>query len=168
MATASTTWRSALRWPTRTGARTPARSTWSTAATAWPHARTWRGWAAPACVRRSLRQGQGLREPHQLEARHGCEEAQEEKEVQPRWALASRAVAKYDEQVARALAGAHNTARVAHGTPDYVRVGAGLGSAFVWALLDLADAIRAHGQGADGGALEQRPPQQPPPTTERF
>jgi hypothetical protein len=54
-------------------------------------------------------------------------------------------VAKYDEQVARALAGAHNTARVAHGTPDYVRVGAGLGSAFVWALLDLADAIRTHG-----------------------
>jgi hypothetical protein len=54
-------------------------------------------------------------------------------------------MAKYDEQVARALAGAHNTARVAHGTPDYVRVGAGLGSAFVWALLDLADAIRTHG-----------------------
>lgn len=54
-------------------------------------------------------------------------------------------MAKYDEQVARALAGAHNTARVAHGTPDYVRVGAGLGSAFVWALLDLADAIRAAG-----------------------
>ena len=52
-------------------------------------------------------------------------------------------MAKYDEQVARALAGAHNTARVAHSTPDYVRVGAGLGSAFVWALLDLADAIRA-------------------------
>jgi hypothetical protein len=68
-------------------------------------------------------------------------------------------VAKYDEQVARALAGAHNTARVAHGTPDYVRVGAGLGSAFVWALLDLADAIRAHGQGAGTGqAVEQRPP----------
>jgi hypothetical protein len=52
-------------------------------------------------------------------------------------------VSKYDEQVARALAGAHNTARVAHNTPDYVRVAAGLGSAFVWALLDLADAIRA-------------------------
>jgi hypothetical protein len=51
-------------------------------------------------------------------------------------------MAKYDEQVARALAGAHNTARVARGTPDYVRVGAGIGSAFVWALLDLADAIR--------------------------
>jgi hypothetical protein len=74
-------------------------------------------------------------------------------------------VAKYDEQVARALAGAHNTARVAHGTPDYVRVGAGLGSAFVWALLDLADAIRAHGQGATARAeLERRPPPQPPPT----
>ncbi|GAC1323338.1 MAG: hypothetical protein NVSMB25_19540 [Thermoleophilaceae bacterium] len=51
-------------------------------------------------------------------------------------------MAKYDEQVARALAGAHNAARVAHSGPDYVRVGAGLGSAFVWALLDLADAIR--------------------------
>jgi hypothetical protein len=74
-------------------------------------------------------------------------------------------VAKYDEQVARALAGAHNTARVAHGTPDYVRVGAGLGSAFVWALLDLADAIRAHGQtAAVRSELERRPPQQPPPT----
>ena len=72
-------------------------------------------------------------------------------------------MAKYDEQVARALAGAHNTARVAHGTPDYVRVGAGLGSAFVWALLDLADAIRAHGQGeaAAGGELAQRPPTPP-------
>jgi hypothetical protein len=68
-------------------------------------------------------------------------------------------VAKYDEQVARALAGAHNTARVAHGTPDYVRVGAGLGSAFVWALLDLADAIRAHGQPAQAGQqVERRPP----------
>ena len=78
-------------------------------------------------------------------------------------------MAKYDEQVARALAGAHNTARVAHGTPDYVRVGAGLGSAFVWALLDLADAIRAHGQGPGaGGQLESRPPQQPPPPTEHF
>jgi len=73
-------------------------------------------------------------------------------------------VAKYDEQVARALAGAHNTARVAHGTPDYVRVGAGLGSAFVWALLDLADAIRAHGHGPSGtDAIERRPPTQPPP-----
>ena len=72
-------------------------------------------------------------------------------------------MAKYDEQVARALAGAPHTARVAHGTPDYVRVGAGLGSAFVWALLDLADAIRAHGQGMPpAGGLEQRPPQQPP------
>jgi hypothetical protein len=68
-------------------------------------------------------------------------------------------VAKYDEQVARALAGAHNTARVAHGTPDYVRVGAGLGSAFVWALLDLADAIRTHGQNLPpGAAIERRPP----------
>jgi hypothetical protein len=54
-------------------------------------------------------------------------------------------VGKYDEQVARALAGAHNTARVAHQTPEYVRVAAGLGSAFVWALLDLADAIRSTG-----------------------
>jgi hypothetical protein len=60
-------------------------------------------------------------------------------------------MAKYDEQVARALAGAHNTARVARATPDFVRVGAGLGSAFVWALLDLADAIRAHGGGASSG-----------------
>ena len=60
-------------------------------------------------------------------------------------------MAKYDEQVSRALAGAHNTARVAHSTPDYVRVGAGLGSAFVWALLDLADAIRAHGGATSGG-----------------
>ena len=68
-------------------------------------------------------------------------------------------MAKYDEQVARALAGAHNTARVAHGTPDYVRVGAGLGSAFVWALLDLADAIRSHGQcAATGQQVERRPP----------
>ena len=73
-------------------------------------------------------------------------------------------MAKYDEQVARALAGAHNTARVAHGTPDYVRVGAGLGSAFVWALLDLADAIRTHGgAGPSGGELEPRPPAPPPP-----
>ena len=55
---------------------------------------------------------------------------------------------KYDEQVARALSGAHNTARVAHQTPEYVRVAAGLGSAFVWALLDLADAIRSTGPGA--------------------
>ena len=73
-------------------------------------------------------------------------------------------MAKYDEQVARALAGAHNTARVAHGTPDYVRVGAGLGSAFVWALLDLADAIRAHGQAGPGGGSQLEPrPQAPPP-----
>jgi hypothetical protein len=62
-------------------------------------------------------------------------------------------MAKYDEQVARALAGAHNTARVAHNTPDYVRVAAGLGSAFVWALLDLADAIRSS---------PGTPPAQPP------
>ena len=60
-------------------------------------------------------------------------------------------MAKYDEQVARALAGAHNTARVAHSTPDYVRVAAGIGSGFVWALLDLADAIRAHGTSSGGG-----------------
>lgn len=76
-------------------------------------------------------------------------------------------MAKYDEQVARALAGAHNTARVAHGTPDYVRVGAGIGSAFVWALLDLADAIRVHGQsGPPGGDLVHRPG--PPPPSDRF
>ena len=68
-------------------------------------------------------------------------------------------MAKYDEQVARALAGAHNTARVAHSTPDYVRVGAGLGSAFVWALLDLADAIRTVGTAGSGGERlpERRP-----------
>ena len=64
-------------------------------------------------------------------------------------------MAKYDEQVARALAGAHNAARVAHSSPDYVRVGAGLGSAFVWALLDLADAIRTHG--ATHGTGERLP-----------
>ncbi|MEA2404609.1 MAG: hypothetical protein QOE08_1256, partial [Thermoleophilaceae bacterium] len=29
-------------------------------------------------------------------------------------------MAKYDEQEARALQGAHNTARVARGTPDFV------------------------------------------------
>jgi hypothetical protein len=70
-------------------------------------------------------------------------------------------MAKYDEQVARALAGAHNTARVAHSTPDYVRVGAGLGSAFVWALLDLADAIRATAPPGGGSRLpERRPPEQ--------
>ena len=68
-------------------------------------------------------------------------------------------MAKYDEQVARALAGAHNTARVAHTTPDYVRVAAGIGSGFVWALLDLADAIRAHG-GAQGGG-ERLPERRP-------
>ena len=61
---------------------------------------------------------------------------------------------KYDEQVARALAGAHNTARVAHQTPEYVRVAAGLGSAFVWALLDLADAIREAG----GVRTPEKPP----------
>jgi hypothetical protein len=66
-------------------------------------------------------------------------------------------MAKYDEQVARALAGAHNTARVAHGTPDYVRVGAGLGSAFVWALLDLADAIRSINPPPPGTRLPARP-----------
>lgn len=68
-------------------------------------------------------------------------------------------MAKYDEQVARALAGAHNTARVARSGPDYVRVGAGLGSAFVWALLDLADAIRVHGGSGRGGETlpERRP-----------
>jgi hypothetical protein len=51
-------------------------------------------------------------------------------------------MAKYDEQVARSLAGAHASARVAKGAPDYVRVGAGIGSAIAWAMLDLADAIR--------------------------
>jgi hypothetical protein len=61
-------------------------------------------------------------------------------------------VGKYDEQVARALAGAHNTARVAHQTPEYVRVAASLGSAFVWALLDLAHAIRTHGQPPTSGS----------------
>ena len=65
-------------------------------------------------------------------------------------------MAKYDEQVARALAGAHNTARVAHTTPDYVRVAAGIGSGFVWALLDLADAIRAHGSAPGGERLPAR------------
>jgi hypothetical protein len=36
----------------------------------------------------------------------------------------------------------------------------------VWALLDLADAIRAHGQGGatTGAEVERRPPTQPPPT----
>ncbi|MEA2423581.1 MAG: hypothetical protein QOF55_2680 [Thermoleophilaceae bacterium] len=67
-------------------------------------------------------------------------------------------MAKYDEQVARALQGAHNTARVARGTPDFVRVGAGIGSAFVWALLDLADALRTErgGGSGSGGAPEDR------------
>jgi hypothetical protein len=65
-------------------------------------------------------------------------------------------VAKYDEQVARALAGAHNTARVARAAPDYVRVGAGLGSAFVWALLDLADAIRTISPKPPGETLPQK------------
>jgi hypothetical protein len=69
-------------------------------------------------------------------------------------------VAKYDEQVARALAGAHNTARVAHSSPDYVRVAAGIGSAFVWALLDLADAIRVHG-GPPAGSGERLPERRP-------
>ena len=67
-------------------------------------------------------------------------------------------MAKYDEQVARALAGAHNAARVAHTTPDYVRVAAGIGSGFVWALLDLADAIRTHGSGPGGERLPARRP----------
>ena len=71
-------------------------------------------------------------------------------------------MAKYDEQVARALAGAHNTARVARAGPDYVRVGAGLGSAFVWALLDLADAIRVAGGASTGESLPERRPQGPP------
>jgi hypothetical protein len=71
-------------------------------------------------------------------------------------------VGKYDEQVARALAGAHNTARVAHQTPEYVRVAAGLGSAFVWALLDLADAIRESGGGP------KRPPAPPSADLERY
>ena len=72
-------------------------------------------------------------------------------------------MAKYDEQVARALAGAHNTARVARSGPDYVRVGAGLGSAFVWALLDLADAIRDHGAagGSAPGSGERLPDRRP-------
>ena len=63
-------------------------------------------------------------------------------------------MAKYDEQVARSLAGAHATARVAKGPPDFVRVGAGIGSAIAWAMLDLADAIRSH-----GGAVPTVPPE---------
>jgi hypothetical protein len=70
-------------------------------------------------------------------------------------------MAKYDEQVARALAGAHNAARVARSSPDYVRVGAGLGSAFVWALLDLADAIRTAGAAHGGGGAAERLPDRP-------
>jgi hypothetical protein len=66
-------------------------------------------------------------------------------------------VAKYDEQVARSLAGAHATARVAKGPPDYVRVGAGLGSALAWAVLDLADAIRgSNAPPATGERLPER------------
>ena len=67
-------------------------------------------------------------------------------------------MAKYDEQVARSLAGAHATARVAKGPPDFVRVGAGIGSAIAWAMLDLADAIRSHGGAPD------TPPVKPPDT----
>ena len=66
-------------------------------------------------------------------------------------------MAKYDEQVARALAGAHNTARVARSGPDYVRVAAGLGSAFVWALLDLSDAIRSAAPRPSTERLPDRP-----------
>jgi hypothetical protein len=66
-------------------------------------------------------------------------------------------MAKYEEQVSRALAGAHNTARVARGTPDYVRVGAGIGSAFVWAMLDLADAIRSNAPRSGETLPERRP-----------
>jgi len=66
-------------------------------------------------------------------------------------------MAKYDEQVARSLAGAHATARVAKGPPDYVRVGAGLGSAIAWALLDLADAIRANAPRSGERLPERRP-----------
>jgi hypothetical protein len=73
-------------------------------------------------------------------------------------------VAKYDEQVARALAGAHNAARVAHSPPDYVRVAAGIGSGFVWALLDLADAIREHGAGSPAGSTGERLPDRRPPS----
>jgi hypothetical protein len=68
-------------------------------------------------------------------------------------------MAKYDEQVARSLAGAHATARVAKGPPDYVRVGAGIGSAIAWAMLDLADAIRGGGAGAAGQPGERLPEQ---------
>jgi hypothetical protein len=62
-------------------------------------------------------------------------------------------MARYDEQVSRSLAGAHATARVAKGPPDFVRVGAGLGSALAWAILDLADAIRT----SNGAATERLP-----------
>jgi hypothetical protein len=37
-------------------------------------------------------------------------------------------------------------------------VGAGLGSAFVWALLDLADAIRVHGDQPVRETLPERRP----------
>lgn len=60
--------------------------------------------------------------------------------------------------MARALQGAHNAARVARSEPDYVRVGAGLGSAFVWAILDLADAIRSTGSPAAEERLPDRRP----------
>lgn len=68
-------------------------------------------------------------------------------------------MAKYDEQVARSLAGAHATARVAKGPPDFVRVGAGIGSAIAWAMLDLADAIRAHGGAPSGGSVAETLPE---------
>src|SRR3954463_14538879 len=71
-------------------------------------------------------------------------------------------MAKYDEQVARALAGAHNTARGARPAPDFVRVGAGLGSAFVWGRLGLAGALRAP-RGRDPRARRRRPPGRRPP-----
>ena len=61
------------------------------------------------------------------------------------------------ESVREAYAGdAPMTARVARSAPDYVRVGAGLGSAFVWALLDLADAIRTTGPAGAGERLPDR------------
>ena len=73
-------------------------------------------------------------------------------------------MAKYDEQVARSLAGAHATARVAKGPPDFVRVGAGIGSAIAWAMLDLADAIRTHGGAgtSPAGRPETLPERRPP------
>jgi hypothetical protein len=72
-------------------------------------------------------------------------------------------MAKFDEQVARSLAGAHATARVAKGPPDFVRVGAGIGSAIAWAMLDLADAIRAHG-GVEPPRSPETLPERRPPT----